>query len=132
MGKKDSKDKQQKKDKAKTKVKIKDKTKKAKLKKKDWVYAKDSAIHGKGLFAKRDITAGQVLGKVKGKLSNKDGPYVLWLDDMKQGFKVNCILKYINHAAKPNAAYYDDLTVVALKNIKKDQEITHDYGVDWD
>ncbi len=41
-------------------------------------------------------------------------------------------MKYINHSAKPNAVYYDDFTVVALRNIKADEEITHYYGEGWD
>jgi hypothetical protein len=96
------------------------------------VYVKDSSIHGKGLFAKKTIKAGSIIGELEGKPSKKDGPYVLWLDDDKKGFEVQNIFKYINHNAKPNAAYYDDLTVVALRNIKKGEEITHHYGDMWE
>jgi len=95
------------------------------------VYAKESGIHGMGLFAKRNLKAGEVLGSLEGRPTKRDGPYVLWRDENKGGFRVECVLKYINHARRPNACYYDDLTVVALKNIKKDTEITHDYGEDW-
>lgn len=98
----------------------------------DLHYVKDSKIHGKGLFAKKKIRAGEVLGDIQGKPTTKNGPYVLWVDDeMKKGVRVECDLRYINHAAKPNAAYYDDLTVVALRDIGKDEEITHDYGDAW-
>lgn len=96
------------------------------------VYVKDSDIHGKGLFAKKKIKSGAILGELKGKPTKKDGPYVLWLDDDKSGFKVQCVFKYINHDSSPNACYYDDLTVVALKNIRKDEEITHYYGETWE
>jgi hypothetical protein len=49
-----------------------------------------------------------------------------------EGFKVSCHLKYINHAVKANACYYDDLTVVALNCIKQGEEITHNYETaDW-
>jgi len=95
------------------------------------VYAKQSKIHGMGLFAKRNIKAGEILGTVEGKSTKRDGPYVLWRDEKMAGFKVECVLKYINHNNKPNACYYDDLSVVALKTIKKNEEITHDYGDDW-
>lgn len=127
MSKKEA-DKKQKNKKQKNKAKTA--TKKG-MNKEDWVYVKDSRIHGKGLFAKKKIKAGQVLGEVEGKYTKKDGPHVLWLDDLTQGFKVNCVFKYINHAPKANAAYYEDLTVVAIKDIKKDEEITHDYGEAW-
>lgn len=94
-------------------------------------YVKESPIHGKGLFARKKIKQGQVLGYVKGSPTRKDGPHVLWLDDLGQGFRVECDLKYINHNEHPNACYYDDLSVVALRDIRKDEEITHHYGDDW-
>lgn len=92
-------------------------------------YVKKSGIHGKGLFAARNIKAGEVLGSIKYNPVDEDGPYVLWLAE--QGIKVDCELKFINHSKKPNACYCDDLDVVALTNIKKGEEITHDYGDDW-
>lgn len=96
------------------------------------VTVKKSKIHGNGLFARKNIKAGEIIGEVKGKPTKKDGPYVLWIDNLNHGFEVSCILKYINHDSSANACYYDDLTVVALKDIKKGEEITHNYGEDWD
>lgn len=94
-------------------------------------YVKESDIHGKGLFARKNIRQGQVLGYIKGTPTMEDGPHVLWLDDMGQGIHVECDLKYINHNENPNACYYDDLSVVALRDIKKGEEITHHYGEEW-
>jgi len=91
---------------------------------------KNSAIHGKGLFAQCNIKKDTILGALKCKPTLKDGPYVLWVNE-KLSVRVECNLKYINHNAKPNACYYEDLQVVALKNIKKGEEITHDYGDEW-
>lgn len=96
------------------------------------VIVKKSKIHGNGLFARKNIKAGEIIGEVKGRTTKKDGPYVLWMENMKRGVEVSCILKYINHNQKANACYYDDLTVVALKNIKKGEEITHNYGEEWE
>ncbi len=96
------------------------------------VYVEDSGIHGHGLFAKTQIRKGEVIGNIAPKRAKKNGPYVLWIND-NEGYKVDGPLKYINHSSKPNAAYYDDLSVVALRNIKVDEEITHNYGdVDFD
>ena len=92
-------------------------------------YVKESGIHGKGLFAAREINRGEVIGTVSYNPIEEDGPYVLWIDD--QGILVECDLKYINHSNEPNACYCDDLDVVALKDINQDEEITHDYGEDW-
>lgn len=96
------------------------------------VYVGESKIHGKGLFAKETIKKGELIGKVKSKPAKKDGPHVLWLDEGKRPRQVTCDLRFINHSKKPNAAYYDDLTVVALKAIKEGQEILHNYGDDWE
>ena len=96
-----------------------------------YTYVADSAIHGKGLFARRRIGRGTIIGRVEGKPSRRDGTYVLWLS-ASEGFEVQCDLRYINHADDPNACYYDDLTVVALRDIARDEEITHDYeNGDW-
>ena len=89
-------------------------------------YVKKSKIHGQGLFARVDIPKYTVIGIISGKPCKRNGFYVLWLSDT-QGFKVSCDLKYINHADNPNACYYDDLTVVALRDIKAHEEITHNY-----
>jgi len=91
---------------------------------------KESGIHGKGLFAAQKIQRGDLIGTIEYKPVNEDGPYVLWLD-AATGILVDCDLKYINHNAKPNACYCEDLEVVALRDIKEGEEITHDYGEDW-
>ena len=90
-----------------------------------------SRIHGKGLFAAAPISAGTVIGRLKTRSAKRDGTYVLWLSETR-GVEVLCDLRFINHSVRPNACYYDDLSVVALRNIRKGEEITHDYGCgDW-
>ena len=89
-------------------------------------FVSDSKIHGKGLFARVDILKSTVIGTTQGQPCKRNGPHVIWLSET-EAFKVSCDLKYINHDDKPNACYYDDLTVVALRNIKADEEITHNY-----
>ena len=88
-----------------------------------------SRIHGTGLFATERIAAGAVLGELRTRPAQRDGPYVLTTDD--GAFRVLCKLRYINHSKRPNVAYCDDLTVIALRNIKAGEELTHDYGDDW-
>lgn len=89
-------------------------------------YIAESSIHGRGLFAKKTIKKGQVIGIIEGIKTMIDNDYVLWIND-KEGFEVRCCLKYINHADSPNACYYDDLSVVALTDISENTEITHNY-----
>ncbi len=94
---------------------------------------KKSKIHGRGLFARKPLAPGTVLGKCLTQPNNNDSPndYTLWLDE-GHSVDVLCKLRYINHSKKPNVAYYDDLTVVALKPIAPGEELLHDYGDDWD
>jgi len=94
------------------------------------VYVADSSIHGKGLFAKTFIPAGTVIGVVQGRPTTTDGEHVLWINGT-DGFHVQCDLRYINHSDTPNAAYYDNLDVCALRDIEAGEEITHDYGPGW-
>ena len=94
-------------------------------------YVAPSEIHGKGLFASIDIKGGEIIGYLQGRPSRVDGDHVLWISET-QGIEVLCDLRYINHSDEPNACYYDDLSVVALRDIEPDEEITHDYGCrDW-
>lgn len=95
-------------------------------------YAAKSGIHGRGLFAGEKIQKGTVIGQCEVTATKKNGAYVLWIDDGNDGYRVHNSMKFINHAEKPNAVYYDDFSVVALKTIKKDEEITHYYGEGWD
>lgn len=95
------------------------------------VIVKNSDIHGKGLFAKTIIKKDQVIGQITGKKTTKTNAYVLWINE-DLSIEVEGPLKYINHSSNPNACYYDDMTVVALKDIKPGSEITHNYGDDWD
>ncbi|MGD8483377.1 MAG: SET domain-containing protein [Thioalkalispiraceae bacterium] len=93
---------------------------------KELVYVDDSAIHGKGLFAKTHIAAGDVIGIACGEHTDKDGPHVLWIND-QTGFHVQCNMRFINHSDEPNACYYDTLEVCAIRDIAPGEEITHNY-----
>lgn len=99
---------------------------------KDLVKVARSPVHGKGLFARTDIAEGTELGRLKVKKAKGDGPYVLWIDDTDDRYRVLCDLRYINHASKPNVAYYDDLTVEALRDIRQGEELLHHYGDEWE
>ncbi|MEN8761096.1 MAG: SET domain-containing protein [Thiogranum sp.] len=90
------------------------------------VYVDDSPIHGKGLFARHQIKAGEIIGMIDGIPTSANGEHVLWLDGVN-GIRVQCELRYINHSDTPNAAYYDTLEVCALTDIEAGEEITHDY-----
>ncbi|MEM8843900.1 MAG: SET domain-containing protein [Pseudomonadota bacterium] len=88
-----------------------------------------SKIHGNGLFAKEVIKKGKVLGFCKTKKTKKITDHTLWLGEKLH--MMICDFRFINHDKKPNVIIYDDLSVVALKKIKKGEELTHHYGDDW-
>jgi uncharacterized protein len=89
-----------------------------------------SNIHGKGLFATESIRKGTVIGYCKTRKTKAPSDHTLWLE--RGPVDVTCRLKYINHNSRPNVAYYDDLSVVALKNIRPGDELTHHYGEEWE
>jgi len=86
-----------------------------------------SPIHGKGLFARTLIATGEEIGTIEGEHTTTDGDHVLWLDE-DTGIHVTSDLRYINHSDTPNAAYYEDMVVLALKDIHPGEEITHNYN----
>lgn len=92
----------------------------------DLVYVALSDIHGQGLFARQLIKKNTLLGYLTGQPTDSDGMYVLWINGT-DGFEVSCDLKYINHSDTPNACYYDDQSVMTLRDIQPDEEITHNY-----
>ena len=94
-------------------------------------YVARSSIHGRGLFAGNRIPAGCVIGWIEGSPCERDGDHVLWISE-REAIEVTCNLRFINHSDNPNACYYDDLSVVALRDILPGEEITHDYtSNDW-
>jgi len=89
-----------------------------------------SQIHGRGLFAGEAIAAGAHIGTFKGPATDSDGTHVLWLVDevgRAEGRLGTNALKYVNHAAKPNAEFHD-YELYALRDIAESEEITIDYG----
>ena len=90
---------------------------------------RESPLHGRGLFATQHIPEDTVIGWLvteKAPDHELDGPYVLWIDGDKP-VRVTCDLRFINHSSEPNAAYYDDLSVVALRDIEPGEELLHNY-----
>jgi hypothetical protein len=99
------------------------------------VEIKKSKIHGKGIFAKKDLKKGEIVlrwhpikltpeetknlieKQKEHTISNKEGYY--WMQPPE---------KYMNHSCDPNTDMNtDDFYDIAIKDIKKGEEITSHY-----
>ena len=103
--------------------------------------ARESQIHGMGLFAKENFGSGDTILLIKGEVRQTDD---LSDDFIKAGQwqginKTECLVarqhstlfRYINHSKKPTA--FVDLSlrkVIAINDIEKDTEITIDYDLE--
>lgn len=76
--------------------------------KKALFYAADSPIHGKGVFARRHIRAGEIIGVINGVPTSVNGDHVLWLSESR-GIHVQCGLRFTNHSDEPNAAWFETM-----------------------
>jgi len=99
---------------------------------------RESKTHGKGLFALRNIKKSEIIFIIKGKkvnflINNKKQAGIAgfnwigfgknkWIDSTNYGL-------YLNHSCDPNSAIKGKVTVVAIRNIKKGEEITFDYSL---
>jgi SET domain-containing protein len=93
-------------------------------------YAKESAIHGTGLYARRKIRKGDYMGEYDGPEVIDNGSHVLWVEDEGDdwiGRDGKNLLRYLNHSVKPLAEFIE-FELYAVCNINPDEEITIDYG----
>lgn len=102
----------------------------------DWVYVKDSPIHGFGCFALRRIRKGTHIGSYEGPKTMEDDTYVLWIledeeADYWEGVDGQNELRYMNHSSTPNAEF-DGVDCYALRTIEENEEITFHYGDEWE
>lgn len=101
------------------------------------IYYKNSNIHGFGLFAKRNIKKGETVFIIKGKMVNfvvkniKDVFYgENWVGIRKNKWIDTSIPSvYLNHSCNPNCGISGSVTVVAIKKILKNEEVTIDYSI---
>ncbi len=97
-------------------------------------YADKSPIHGKGLFARKRIEPDTYLGTYDGPETEENGTYVLWVEEEKDywvGRDGKNLLRYLNHSEEP-CAEFDGFDLYAIKPIEPGQEVTINYGEDFD
>ncbi|MDX1379958.1 MAG: SET domain-containing protein-lysine N-methyltransferase [Xanthomonadales bacterium] len=89
-----------------------------------------SEVHGRGLFARAPIGAGDYIGRYDGATTEDDGTHVLWVeqdDGRWVGIDGDNEMRFLNHSDTPNAEF-DGLDCYALTDIAPDEEILIDYG----
>lgn len=102
------------------------------------IYISRSNIDGKGIFAGEDIQKGERIQYINGKRtkiviknSKQAAAIANWIG-ISRKFWINTEgtpFRFINHSCDPNAAIMGTKTVVALRDIRKDEEITIDYSM---
>ena len=110
---------------------------------------KRSKIDNRGLYANRDIKKGTRIMEYKGKIitvkqteSNPkfDNGKAIYLFNLNKRFDLDGDFKFntarlINHSCEPNCEVNGEglkVWVYAIKNIKKGEELTYDYGFGFD
>jgi SET domain-containing protein len=102
------------------------------------ILVKDSGIHGKGVFAARDIRMGEtiihwnscteILSEEEAlALSTEEQKYLSYIDGQIIKFKPPA--RFVNHSCTPNAQGGNGRDT-ALRNIAAGEEITVDYDVE--
>lgn len=96
-------------------------------------YVSSSSIHGRGLFARREIADEEFIGTYEGQFTLGDGMHVLWIWNEErnrwEGIDGNNEMRFLNHSTQPNADWWGN-DLYAVRPISQDEEITFDYG--WD
>ena len=108
-----------------------------------------SNIHRKGLCAARNIKEGEKIIEYKGKkithkqadLDPKYGYEITYLFTLNKKYIIDGDFKYntarlANHSCNPNCEILEDnkpeLWISAMRDIKKNEELTYDYGFSFD
>lgn len=95
-----------------------------------------SRIEGQGLFADEDIKKGELIAYIKGKVFVKKNNSIKdvfdnpdWVGISRNSWIDPAIpFKYLNHSCEPSAAIRGRVSLIAITNIKKGDEITFDYS----
>jgi len=112
-------------------------------------FRKKSGINNLGLFAKGDINKGEKVIEYKGKkfthkqveendrFDNSKAIYLFTLNEryVLDGDTKTNTAKYINHSCDPNCEVdiiNGKIWIIAIKDIKKGDELSYDYGFGYD
>jgi len=115
---------------------------------KSWVSPKvivknRSKIHGRGIFAKEKIKKNEIIGEYGGVIVGSKTAHQIFETFGDYLFQVNknsfivpqretnfVGIAFCNHSCNPNCGWRNKRTVVAMRDIKKGEELTLDYAMD--
>ena len=111
---------------------------------------RENRISGKGTFAKEDIKKGEMIFIRGGHILTKDQIFYYTNEDCPDGYwpisdeywlgatneeEFEYQKVYLNHSCDANCGIRGEITCVAMRDIKKGEELTQDYGLmdgnDW-
>ena len=120
-------------------------------------YKKISSVHGKGLFASQNIRRGnKIIEYVGDKVTKKEGDKradqqinkskknknngMVYVFELTQRYDIDGEVshnhaRHINHSCNPNCEVEinnNQIWISAIKNIKKDAELSYNYGYSYD
>ncbi len=107
---------------------------------------KKSPIHGKGLFAVRQIKKGEIVAIKGGHIMNErelkesEALYEMTFFQIEEGFYIGAREKsevkhnklFMNHSCDPNVGYRGQIVFVAMREIKAGEELTFDWAMGTD
>ena len=105
------------------------------------IIVKEAGKKGKGVFALKDFKKDEFILHIDGKVVETDKPSSYPKEIRDQWFPIGQIgnkrryvfpkspWKYLNHSCNPNAGIKNNRDIVAMKSIKKGEEIVFDYAM---
>lgn len=92
------------------------------------ILKKSTLCNEKGIFAKENINNGEKILQIGGKITTKRNDYTVQIDNNKHLSKSGRIDDFLNHFCNPNCYIsFGDLTLVALRKIRKGEELSFHY-----
>lgn len=103
------------------------------------IIIKKSKIEGMGVFANRDFKRGEIVikwntdtflsKKEAGHIPEREKRYIYPIGN--RFLLQQPPARYVNHSCNPNTKVVDDASDVAIKDIRKGEEITSDYSLSF-
>src|SRR3989344_7054225 len=104
------------------------------------VILKETKTYGKGLFAKKPIKMGEIIAELDGRIYKAEKCSLLLKDiadhavqfSQKKWRDSKGFARYINLSCNPNCGIKGKFKIMAIRNIKKGEELTFDYEMSED